>query len=257
MVTGTDPSRLHRTSLSSAAYTALRRRILDFDLPPSTRLVPEDLAVQLGVSRTPVREALALLARDLLVEFAPNGAARVAYPSAPYLEAVTDVRKLLEGWATGQAAARIHQRELEKLRAEWVTAVERFRRTGDMALLGEVDEQLHETVVIACGNIAIVQVLAPIAAYRAWLRQLGMRQGGSTSVNFDEHDAILSALEARDPDRAREAMVAHIESGKRRQLAIIAAATSGATSIPGTNGSAGINGINGASHTFNGKTAPF
>jgi DNA-binding GntR family transcriptional regulator len=226
----TNHGQLQRTSLSGAAYLALRQRILDLDLPPGTRLVPEELAGQLGVSRTPVRDALSLLARDLLVEFAPNGTARVALPSASYVEAVTDVRKLLEGWACGQAATRISPWQVASLRAQWAAAVDRLRHEGDATILGEVDEALHQAVADACGNVAIVQVLAPISDYRTWLRQIGVRQGRSARGNLDEHDAILTALEKHDAERAREAMIAHIEAGRQRQLAVIAAVTGEAKS---------------------------
>jgi DNA-binding FadR family transcriptional regulator len=66
-------------------------------------------------------------------------------------------------------------------------------------------------------------MLAPLADYRIWLRQLGLRRGDRVSGNVNEHRAILHALRARDRHAARAAMEVHIESGKRRQLTVMAA----------------------------------
>jgi DNA-binding GntR family transcriptional regulator len=216
-----EDGRLQRTSLSTAAYDALRRRVLSLDLPPGTRLAPEELARDLGVSRTPVREAIAQLARDLLVEIAPNGAARVAQPSVSHLVAIAEVRKLLEGWAAAQAAGKMPVSEIESLRARCAAAHDRWQRTGDATAMGEADEALHEAVLRACGNPVIIQVLAPVAGYRVWLRQLAIRKVGQSSENHDEHLAILQALALADPSAAQAAMVAHIEAGTRRQYPLV------------------------------------
>lgn len=122
---------LQRTGLTAAAYNELKRRILSAEWRPGTRLVPEEVAGAFGVSRTPVREALALLARDRLVEVAPNGSTHVARPSAAYLAEVAELRKLLEGWAAGQAVGRIPLDALRSLQERCVVAYENLRRSVD------------------------------------------------------------------------------------------------------------------------------
>jgi len=218
-----NPARLQRTSLSGAVYDELKRRIITVELTPGAQLVPEELAPRLGVSRTPIREALSLLARDRLVQVAPNGTTWVARPSIDYLSALLDVRQVLEGKAAAGAAGNIPKERLHALQDRCAAAYTRLRRTGDARPVAEVDEELHQLVLRACGNEVLIQVLAPLADYSGWLRQLGLRQGERVGGNLEEHRAILRALAAGDRDQARAAMEAHIEAAKHRQLAIVAA----------------------------------
>jgi DNA-binding GntR family transcriptional regulator len=221
----TDPGAhgpLQRTSLTTAAYHELKRRILSAEWRPATRLVPEEVATALGVSRTPVREALALLARDRLVEISPNGFTHVAKPSATYLAEIADLRKVLEGWAAGQAVDRIPLHEIQSLQERRAAAYESLRRTGDGALLAKMDEDMHQAILGACGNGALVELLAPIADLISWVRRLGLPQRAFADATADEHAAILDALLAGDCAAAREAMVEHIEIGKQRLLKIAA-----------------------------------
>jgi DNA-binding GntR family transcriptional regulator len=222
---------LQRLSLRDAAYDELRRRILALDLAPGAQLVPEDLAADLGVSRTPVREALSLLARDHLVEVAPNGTTWVARPSAAYLSAMADVRQVLEGWAAAEAAGKITPAALDRLEARCAAVDDQLRRTGDAGPVAALDEELHQLVLQTCGNPVLVQMLAPLADYRIWLRRLGTQQGDAVGGNVEEHRVILQALRAGDRERARRAMEAHIEAGKRRQLAVLAALQGAATLV--------------------------
>ena len=214
---------LQRTSLRGAAYEELRRRVLSLELPPGEQLVPEELAAELRVSRTPVREALSLLARDHLVDMAPNGTTWVARPSEAYLSAVVDARKALEGWAAAEAAEKIAPHDVVKLQEQSAWAASILRRTGDAGPLAVADEALHAKILETCGNPVLAKMLAPLADYRIWLRQLGLRQGDHVAGNLDEHRAILEALRARDRDASRAAMEAHIEAGKRRQFVVLAA----------------------------------
>lgn len=215
--------RLQRTGLSAAAYAEIRRRILTLALSPGQRISAEGLAKELGVSRTPVREAFVQLARELLIDVAPNGAIRVAEPSAAYLVAINDVRKLLEGWAAAAAAERIHPAQVSELRSKVVVAQEHSLRAHDLSAAAEADEALHDAIIGASGNQIVVQMLAQVAGYRVWVRQLSLQSNPISDENHEEHLAVLDALEARDPDRARAAMVAHIAAGTRRQMALLRA----------------------------------
>jgi DNA-binding GntR family transcriptional regulator len=213
---------LQRTSLTTAAYLEMKRRILSTEWRPATRLVPEEVASALGVSRTPVREALALLARDRLVEVSPNGFTHVARPSAAYLAEIADLRKLLEGWAAGEAVGRISLHEVLSLQERCVAAYESLRRSGDGAPLAKMDEDMHQAILGACGNRALVELLAPIADLIIWVRRLGLPQRAYADATVDEHHAILEALLAGDGAAARDAMVEHIDIGKQRLLKIAA-----------------------------------
>lgn len=211
--------RLQRVNLSAAVYAEIRKRILHVVLPPGAKLSPEDLARVLGVSRTPVREALLLLARELLVVVAPSGSARVAEPSAAHLVAINEVRRTLEGWAAGQAATRISDPEIAELRSRCAVEHEMWR-AGDASALGEADEALHQAVIRACGNPVLADLLSQVSGYRVWLRQLYIHEM-NTSNDYDDHLAILRALSARDAAAAQTAMIEHIEAGTRRELTLL------------------------------------
>ncbi len=196
-------------TLTDQVVAALREAILAGEMVPGTLYSVYQLADQLGVSRTPVREAVVRLAEAGMVAFERNRGIRVLRTSARDVQEVFQLRLLLEVPAAGRAATRADEavvraaeRELAAMREAAVAHDERRFMAHDVAF--------HEVVLAAAGNRKLVELVRRN-------REITMTLGASTVDRSRtladiaaEHDPILTALRDRDPAAARAAMRRHV-----------------------------------------------
>ena len=194
---------------SSAATELIRQAIIDGRLPPGRRLKEEELARELGISRTPVREALLMLQAEGLVDAAPNRGAAVRSHSAEDLDDLYQLRALLEGYATRRAATRLSDDAVASLRA----SCERFDSllgTEDMNELVAENLVFHQTILEGAGSPRLVamvrQVIELPLVYRSYVWYSEQQQ----RISSHYHWQIARALEARDAERAELVMKEHV-----------------------------------------------
>ncbi|RMH55446.1 MAG: FCD domain-containing protein [Deinococcus-Thermus bacterium] len=194
-------------SVREAAYAHLREAILGGLLPPGARILEAGLAQELGVSRTPVREALQRLAQEGLVELSPGRGARVRVLSLEEVREVYDLRALLEGEAAALAAQRARPTELEAL-GRLLLALETLP-PQDHTRQMQVDFAFHTALVEAAHHKTLARVYAGLRSSLALARgfQPTLSQHPETRR---QHRAILAALKDRDPERAAQAARLHI-----------------------------------------------
>ena len=199
--------------LRDVVFQTLRQAILRGELKPGERLMEIHLAQRLGVSRTPVREAIRKLELEGLVLMIPRKGAVVAEITVSDLEDVLEVRLALEELAVKHACRRItpeQLREVERL-------AEAFRNTldgDDVGACAQADMNFHEAIYEATGNSRLVQILNNLREqmYRYRMEYLKDRQ--SHRQLTQEHGEILQALRERDETSALAATVRHIERQK-------------------------------------------
>ncbi|WP_457633660.1 GntR family transcriptional regulator [Oceanithermus desulfurans] len=195
--------RIERPNLvREAAYERLKRRILEGVLRPGARLSEPALAQALGVSRTPVREALQRLSQEGLVELRPGRGARVRVLSPREVEEVYEVRALIEGEAAARAAGRCDEAGLHRLEAA-LDALE-TADPDDFAAQIAADERFHALLVAASGNRVLEQVFHDLDAALALTRQFS-RDLNQTPETRAQHRAIVAAIRAGDAAAARAA----------------------------------------------------
>jgi DNA-binding GntR family transcriptional regulator len=206
--------RLRIESVVDQVYAALRRRILDGELPGGARLRQEALAEELGVSRTPLREALRRLAAEGLVEFHPNRGAQVVELTEDDMRSAYEARLILEPGAARLAALRRPPAELAAMRA----AIEDEREAGDPTAAYRASRAFHLALVRACGNEHVLR-----AAEALWLLAVAQaiyeRQAGAADlVDTDvlEHEEIAGAVEAGEAERAETLVRRHIQRARAR-----------------------------------------
>ena len=190
-----------------AVYRHLKDLLLSGRFAPGERLSEPLLAQELGVSRTPVREALMRLAEEGLVELVPGRGARVRVFAPEEVEEVYGVRALLEGEAAREAALRAMPWELD--------ALEERLRAIDEASPEDYPEQMrrdlefHRALVRLSGNKTLYRLyedlLSSLALVRSALPTLSQEE-----TTRKEHRAILEALRRRDPEGAKRAVEAHV-----------------------------------------------
>ena len=204
---------LDRVSLSIRVYDHVKRRIVANELPFGSKLTEDGLAKELGISRTPIREALNRLAQDRLVTVSPGRGAFVATFSFDDMVQLLEIRETLEGMAARLASKRITKETLEKLRQRLKAAAQKQEHNGYKGYL-DADRDFHECVISACGNHQLSQLMKSLQDRIQMLRSRSVMLPGRARKSFQEHMEIIDALSARDPDLAEEKIRTHIRNVK-------------------------------------------
>ena len=197
--------------LRDLVFNTLRQAILKGELKPGERLMEIQLAEKLGVSRTPIREAIRKLELEGLVLMIPRRGAEVAKISHKSLQDVLEVRGALEELATDLACQRIDEEQLAALHE----AEDRFKKavaTGTEMEIAEADEAYHDIIYNATGNKRLIQMINNLREqmYRYRLEYIKDEAQRGTLIN--EHEKILEAIRIRDIIRAKALMKEHIDN---------------------------------------------
>lgn len=208
-------------SVADALYERLWRRIVNLEFAPGERLAEETLARQLGVSRTPVREALLRLGEVGLVRVNPRRGFSVPVVSPDDVIELYDLRAALETHATRRATSLVTPADIANHRARQ-EAAHASAVAGSSAAADEffhADLALHEMLHGYGGNRRSARLLADIMGQLSLpsLRAAGHPENRLAAIV--EHSRILTALSARDADAAAAAMASHLEAVKQRALA--------------------------------------
>ena len=202
-----------------STYSQLRRLIIEGHYAPGTRLVEDRLARELGVSRTPVRQALARVASEGLVQIFPNRGAVVRTFSRDDLTDAYDLRAALEGFAAFRAATRISAEQLAELERA-AEALEQSlnrpfaSREQEIHYLVAENQRFHSTIIAASGNGRLPVLLPAVLDVPLQYRSFNHYTHNERAVSNFFHRRILDALRARDADRARAMMQEHIYRGR-------------------------------------------
>jgi len=194
-------------SVREAAYAHLRGAILAGSLLPGARISEPGLAQELGISRTPVREALQRLAQEGLVELLPGKGARVRVLSAEEVREVYDVRALLEGEAAALAAQNATEAELNRLE-RLLQALDALPKEA-YAQQMQVDFDFHTALVEAAHNKTLARIYADLRSSLTLIRSFQQTLSQHPRTR-QQHQAILAALKAHDPAGAAEAARVHV-----------------------------------------------
>jgi DNA-binding GntR family transcriptional regulator len=204
---------IRQENLTDHVYRAVKQRILTQEIEIGTRLRDEALAAQLGVSRTPVREALMRLHRDGLVDIVPRSGTRVRSFTDSDIDEIYDLRIVLESFAVRKATSRLTDDAIARLR-ELHQKAEAALEAGNSRPALEFDREMHAAIIDACGNTKLQKFMAIINDYVTLFRNLGARTPFHRGFTY-RHADIIKALERRDPEAAARALSEHIETAKR------------------------------------------
>ena len=197
--------------LRDAVFQTLRQAILQGKLEPGERLMELHLAAMLGVSRTPVREAIRKLELEGLVITIPRRGAVVAQITRKDLEDVLEVRCALEELAVRKACANMDERQLQALK----DAAARFEKcvsAGNLMESAQADVDFHEIISEATGNRRLIQILNNIRSQVYRYRLENLKNKSSHPDLIREHSSLIEALEARNEDLAAKCICVHIEN---------------------------------------------
>lgn len=201
--------------LGQEAYARIRAAIRDGTLAPGLRLTETDLAARFGVSRTPVRQAIARLESEGLLTHEARRGLTVTRPDHAQVVELYVMREVLEGAAARLAAQHASATEIGAM-AELVASEP--RHFDDAQALAATNQRLHGLLYLAAHNRYLLRSLEQLGATMALLPTL-LTVGGRAQQAHAEHQAILVALQARDGDGAEAAARAHAQAAQRHRLA--------------------------------------
>jgi DNA-binding GntR family transcriptional regulator len=198
-------------SLKDQAYIAIKDAILGLKLEPGMPLVEKDLARHLGISRTPVRDALQELEREGFVTRMSFKGTYVTEVTMNDMTEIFQLRAVLEGLAARVAAPLFTPSELERI-AEHLTAAEAALAEGNLTLCSECGQRLHAAIIDKADNQRLTFIIHNLDDHLRRLRILSDRISGRLNTSVKEHRAVLNALVQRDPAAAEQAMRTHLFS---------------------------------------------
>jgi DNA-binding GntR family transcriptional regulator len=207
-----------RQLVTDWVYEEIRGAIVDLRLEPGAPLREAAIATQLGVSKTPVREALGRLEQEGLVEATSFKGAVVTDYSERDLEEIYELRELLEGVAVRAAATDADADTLASLR-DVIERSRSARDAGDLAGLAELLGRFDQIVFEQVANVRIRSLIETLRAHLTRIGKLTEEIPGRVEASVEEHAAIVEAIARGDADDAERAMRVHIASVRGDQLA--------------------------------------
>jgi len=202
-----------RHALYEEVAERLRTRIFAHELAPGAWLDEQAIAAALGISRTPLREALKVLAGEGLVRLEPRRGCYVAELTEQDLDEIFPVMALLEGRCAWEAARRAGSRDFSELAAIHKD-LERHAAANDADRFFEANQAFHAAVQRIAGNRFLAQMIDDARRVLKLTRRDSLRLDGRLKQSLAEHRAILAALQQRDADQAARLMHDHLLSGR-------------------------------------------
>lgn len=205
--------------LRDVIFNTIREAIIAGELKPGERLMEVQLAEKMGVSRTPVREAIRKLELEGMVEMIPRKGAHVAEVSVKDIMDVLEVRASLDGLATSLAATRITPEEIKELKhvyTQFVANVEKDNVSGTI----KKDVEFHDVIYRASRNEKLMQISNNLKEQVQRFRVIYLKGFGSTRDVIREHEQIIEAITTNNSDMALKIAYEHI---KKQEETIIKA----------------------------------
>lgn len=197
--------------LRDVVFNTLRQAILRGELKPGERLMEIQLANKLGVSRTPIREAIRKLELEGLVLMIPRKGAEVAEITEKSLRDVLEVRRALEELAVELVCEKITEEQIQDLK----DAAEEFKESlesGDITRIAEADVKFHDVIYMATDNQKLIQLLNNLREQMYRYRVEYLKRSDFHQQLIDEHEEIIETIESGQKDRAVQVVCQHVDN---------------------------------------------
>lgn len=200
--------------LRDVVFNTLRQAILTGELKPGERLMEIHLANKLGVSRTPIREAIRKLELEGLVTMIPRRGAEVAQITEKSMNDVLEVRRAMDALCVELACDRITPEELEQLK-EACDAFETAVKTRDVKKIAQADVALHDIILRATGNQRLIQLVNNLSEQMYRYRFEYIKDSSQHERLVEEHRVIYRSIVQKDKETASRAAKTHIDNQEK------------------------------------------
>ena len=208
-------------SLTEQTYDILLEAILSLDLRPGERLSVQRLSEQLGVSRTPVKDAFLRLEQDGLVSIVPKKGTFVSDITVEDVDEILEARILVEGYAAGRAAVYLGQEGIAQAEAI-LHRMDRAYTSGQLLESEQIGDEFHRLLLSTMGNRHLAGFLQQLEIGYTRIRHYLSGLTPQHSRSIEEHYRILAAVKAGDAGRATAEMNEHFSLGRDRALSLLA-----------------------------------
>ena len=205
-------SRLAPDNPAGAAYEVIKRRIIDLEYAPGTKLSEARLVEELGYGRSPIRTAFARLQAEGFIAVSPQSGTYVRALTEREMKDIIECRLLLETHVTRLAAVNMEAEQLRRLRVALRRLAPQGRElSGDVfEAFNELDSMFHTTIYEAAGNAAMTGILCNLLEKVRWIKRSFPSTPKRMKLSFTELERVLEALEERDAEAAAQRMREHI-----------------------------------------------
>ena len=208
--------------LRDVVFNTLRQAILTGELKPGERLMEIHLANKLGVSRTPIREAIRKLELEGLVTMIPRRGAEVAQITEKSMNDVLEVRRAMDALCVELACDRITPEELQDLKKACDT-FEAAVKTDDIKQIAQADVALHDIIVQATGNQRLIQLVNNLSEQMYRYRVEYLKEEQTRNLLVSEHEELVKAIREGDVQKAQDISFHHLENQRKAIIRTIRA----------------------------------
>ncbi|MBA7559321.1 GntR family transcriptional regulator [Candidatus Atribacteria bacterium 1244-E10-H5-B2] len=204
-------------SLKDRTYQNIKFQIIRGNLKPGTRLLEEELAKAMSISRAPIREAFNKLEKEGFVTIIPRKGAAVSNVTTEIIEDIFEIRETLETLAVKKSLGKIFINELEKVGDDFKEFINKSENTENRIQYLVLDKKFHDLLSQNCGNKKLIELLTNLQEQIHWLRNISLKR----TTFFDsvkEHLAIIEALKRNDEKLVTKTLLQHIERAKESSL---------------------------------------
>jgi DNA-binding GntR family transcriptional regulator len=199
-------------TLKTQVYNYLREQIFMRAIKPGERLIEEKISEELGVSRSPIREAIRMLEKDGLLLVNISGGVTVIKPTIEDFQHLYECRIEMEPLASYYAAKRRSQEQLETIQS-YLLDMGKITETNNLTKVHDASENFHEAIVAASANPFLVSMIAQLHGVNSFYRKSFLEEKPlHVEKAMHEHQQIFQAIVDQDGDEAKRLMKAHIES---------------------------------------------
>jgi len=204
-------------SLKDRAYQNIKFQIIRGNLRPGTRLLEEELAKAMSISRAPIREAFNKLEKEGFVTTIPRKGAAVSNVTTEIIEDIFEIRETLETLAVKKSLGKIFIDELEKVGDNFKEFINKSENAENRIQYLVLDKKFHDLLSQNCGNKKLIELLANLQEQIHWLRNISLKRT-TFSGSVREHLAIIEALKGNDKKLITKALLLHLERAKESSL---------------------------------------
>jgi len=207
-----------RKSLGQDVFDYLKKAIIDQTIEPGSRLVESKIADMLGISRTPLREALHKLEREEWIEKIPSGGFQVVTLTHDDIEQTFGIRSVLEAYAAKLAAENYNTKDLYPLEKKMKEFQQCLEKEHDYVKLQKINTQFHDYLYALSKSPKLIKMINQLRAHISRFRQIILKQKEYAQKSNDDHIKMVEAIKKRDGAAVEQLVRTHILKGKNAVL---------------------------------------
>ncbi len=197
-------------TLGDKVYDIIKNKIIYREINPGERIYDQEIANELGVSRSLVRQAFTILENEELITSIPRSGFYVKKLYKEDVKEIFEIRTVLEKTATEKAVPRLTDDQIQEVRDLFDDAWESIKE-GDLKVFIQADQALHRLLVDNCGNDRLKKMINKYQNYYVFYRIIDVTEVERAKMSFQEHNRILKAVEEGNKEKAAEKMVEHLD----------------------------------------------